>query len=66
MRYLLGPGGLILGVVVVVVGALLQINGAVAAVVCSTIGLGIVLILAGGGYWLVAALRHRRPRSIAA
>lgn len=65
MKYI-GPVGTFLGLIVVLVGALLQINGAAAAVFCSTIGAGIVLIVLAGGYWLITALRHRTPGAIAA
>lgn len=65
MKYI-GLGGILLGLVAVVAGALLQIYGAAAVVFCSTIGVGIVLIVLGGGYWLVTALRHQTPTSMAA
>ncbi|HET9780517.1 MAG TPA: hypothetical protein VFR33_01965 [Candidatus Dormibacteraeota bacterium] len=65
MKYI-GPVGIFLGLILVLIGALLQVNGAAAVVFCSTIGAGIVLIVAAGGYWLVSALRHRTPGPIAA
>jgi flagellar biosynthesis protein FliQ len=65
MRYF-GPVAIVLGLVAVIVGALLQINGAAAVFFCSTIGLGIVLIVVGACYWIVKTLRHQTPGSIAA
>lgn len=65
MRYL-GLIAVVVGLVAVGVGALLQAGGAASVVFCSTIGFGIVLVILGGVYWLVRALRHQTPGSMAA
>ena len=64
MRYL-GPVGVLIGIVAVVVGAMFQIFGAAPVVFCSTIGVGIVLIVLAGGYWAIRAFTTRTPRSAA-
>lgn len=57
-RYV-GPVGLVLGVVVIAIGAAFQVSGAAPVVFCSVIGAGIVLALACGIVWLFQGLRHR-------
>lgn len=56
-----GPVGLLVGVLLIVVGAVLQASGAAAVVFCSVIGAGILLAFAGVIVWLVQAFRHRAP-----
>ena len=65
MRYL-GPVGIVIGIVTVIVGALFQIYGAAAVVFCSVIGGGLILILAGVVVWLVRAFRPHTPGPMAA
>ena len=65
MKYL-GPVGIVLGLIAVLIGVFLQISGAAPVVFCSTIGLGMVLIALAGGYWIVRALRHRTNGPVAA
>lgn len=59
MTRLLGPVGVLVGVVAVIIGALLQASGAAGVVFCSVIGGGILLIVVGGGLWLIRALGGR-------
>ena len=66
MRTLAGPTVLMLGVLVIIIGADLQASGAVAVVFCSVIGAGIVVALVGGAVWTVQAVRHRTPARPAA
>lgn len=63
MRTFAGPTVLMLGVLVIIVGAVLQATGAAAVVFCSVIGAGIVLAVVGGGIWFVQAFRHRTTAS---
>ena len=65
-RYV-GPAGVVLGVVVVIIGAFLQAFGAAVVVFCSVIGGGLLLAIAGGAIWIVEFVReHRTPTSLAA
>jgi len=57
-RYI-GPAGVVLGVVVIAIGAAFQVAGAAPVVFCSVIGAGIVLALACAIVWLFQGLRHR-------
>jgi hypothetical protein len=59
MRMFAGPTVLMLGVLVMIVGAILQATGAAAVVFCSVIGAGIIVAIVGGAVWLVQAFRHR-------
>ncbi len=64
-RYV-GPVGTVLGIVVIVVGAILQASGAAPVVFCSVIGGGIVLAILGAGVWIVRAVRHHGTGAVAA
>lgn len=65
MRGYTAPAALVLGLLMIFAGGILQASGAAAIVFCSVIGVGIVVAVVGGGYWLVQALRHRTPRALA-
>ncbi len=67
MSRLYAPAAVLLGAVVVLIGALLQISGAAPVVFCSVIGVGIVVAIGGAVTWIVQFTRDRRtPTSLAA
>lgn len=61
MRTFAGPTVLMLGVLVIIIGAILQAAGAVPLLFCSVIGAGIVVAIVGGAVWAVQAFGHRTP-----
>lgn len=63
MSRVIGPVGVLLGVVAIVAGVFLQLSGAAALVYCSVIGGGILLLLAGGVVWSIHAVRDRQHRT---
>ena len=63
MTKILAPLSVLVGVVAIIAGIFFQVTGAAAAVYCSVIGGGILLLVIGGAFWAAHAVKDRRQRS---